>query len=240
MSSIVANIKRTLVSIKAAARSAQREEASVTLLAVSKTRPASEVREAFAAGQTQFGENYLQDALKKIDALQDLPVCWHFIGPIQSNKTRPVAEHFQWVHTIDRVKIAQRLSSQRPEQLPALNLCIQVNISAEANKSGVSEEEVEELAAAISELPRVRLRGLMAIPAAVLSPEEQRQTFQRMRHLLEKLQEKYPKLDTLSMGMSQDLEPAIQEGATMVRVGTAIFGLRSQGLNDALNDSRPQ
>ncbi len=200
------------------------------MLAVSKTRPAEDLRLAAAAGQHAFGENYLQEALDKMEALADLPQLeWHFIGPIQSNKTRPIAEYFQWVHSVDRLKVARRLNDQRPEDLPPLNICVQVNIDEEASKSGCHPGELDDLAAAISDLPRLSLRGLMAIPDPDQSEDALRASFHRLARALENLQ-KNPQvtgpLDTLSMGMSGDLELAIAEGATLVRVGTALFGPR--------------
>ncbi|WP_249975219.1 YggS family pyridoxal phosphate-dependent enzyme [Vreelandella olivaria] len=199
------------------------------LLAVSKTKPASMIRQAWQLGQREFGENYLQEALDKQAELSDLEdIVWHFIGPLQSNKTRPVAEHFCWVHSIDRLKIAQRLSEQRPEHLSPLNVCLQVNISHEASKSGVMPEEVKALAQAVATLPKLRLRGLMAIPAPADGLVAQRKPFSALHQLLVELQSELPEapLDTLSMGMSDDLEAAILEGATLVRLGTAIFGAR--------------
>ncbi len=213
--------------IRRACENANRSLDEVQLLAVSKTRSAEEVRQLHACGQAAFGENYLQEALDKIDALQDLPLEWHFIGPIQSNKTRPIAEHFDWVHSVDRLKVARRLSEQRPEGLPALNLCLQVNISGEASKSGCSPEELPELARAVAALPGIQLRGLMAIPEPETDPERQRATFARVRALMAALQPELPTLDTLSMGMSGDLDAAIAEGASIVRIGTALFGPRN-------------
>lgn len=203
-----------------------RSENSVALLAVSKTRSADEVRAAHAAGLNLFGENYLQEALDKIEQLQDLPLEWHFIGPIQSNKTRPIAEHFAWVHSVDRLKIAQRLSAQRPPEMAALNVCLQVNISREESKSGCLPEDTLELARQVSQLPHLRLRGLMAIPRATEDAALQHQAFADLRQLLEQLRQVLPELDTLSMGMSGDLDAAIVEGATLVRIGTALFGPR--------------
>jgi pyridoxal phosphate enzyme (YggS family) len=200
---------------------------AVRLLAVSKTFPAGAIRSAHACGQDAFGESYLQEAAAKMDALADLPLEWHYIGPLQSNKTRQVAELFSWVHAVDRLKIAERLSAQRPAQLPALNLCIQVNISGEASKAGVTPAQTLELALAISALPRLKLRGLMAIPEPATGFEAQRAPFHRLRELLTQLQAAGLQCDTLSMGMSADLEAAIAEGATIVRVGTAIFGQRA-------------
>lgn len=212
--------------IETACKQAGRPRDSVQLLAVSKTRSADEVRSAADQGLTHFGENYLQEALDKIEQLSDLELEWHFIGPIQSNKTRPIAEHFDWVHSVDRLKIGQRLSEQRPAGLEPLNICLQVNISREESKSGSDPDEALALAKALSELPGIRLRGLMAIPAATDDPEEQHRAFADLRQLLEKIRAELPDLDTLSMGMSGDLIPAIEEGATIVRIGTALFGPR--------------
>ncbi len=197
-------------------------------MAVSKTFPATAVREAAAGGQRDFGENYLQEALEKLDATADLPLIWHFIGPIQSNKTRPIAERFDWVHTVDREKIVRRLSEQRPETRGPLNVCIEVNVSGEATKSGVAPAAVPALARVVAALPRLRLRGLMAIPEPTADMDLQRQRFATLRELNESLVREGLALDTLSMGMSADLEAAIAEGATMVRVGTAIFGERNK------------
>jgi len=215
--------------IAQAACTAQRHAEDVALLAVSKTFSAAAVREAFQAGQNAFGESYLQEALDKIAELRDLPLEWHFIGPIQSNKTRAIAENFAWVHGVDRLKIAERLSAQRPKNLPPLNVCIQVNVSGESSKSGVSPGEVLELAHAVARLPQLRLRGLMAIPAPAEGLAAQRVPFARLRQLMQELIAQGLKLDTLSMGMSHDLEAAVLEGATIVRVGTAIFGQRNYG-----------
>ena len=205
----------------------RRPAESVGLVAVSKTFPATAVREAAAGGQRDFGENYLQEALEKLDATADLPLIWHFIGPIQSNKTRPIAERFDWVHTVDREKIARRLSEQRPETRGPLNVCIEVNVSGEATKSGVAPAAVPALARVVAALPRLRLRGLMAIPEPTADMDLQRQRFATLRDLNESLVREGLALDTLSMGMSADLEAAIEEGATLVRVGTAIFGART-------------
>lgn len=202
--------------------------ASVRLIAVSKTKPVSEVRVAIDAGQRDFGENYLDEAVVKIEQLAENHCRWHFIGSIQSNKTRHVAAHFDWAHCIDREKIARRLSQQRPEHLQALNVCIQVNIDNEARKSGVFDAETLVLADQIAQLPNIRLRGLMAIPSPSSDFEAQRRPFARMRALFEELRQTHRSMDTLSMGMSDDLRAAIAEGATMVRVGTAIFGTRPQ------------
>lgn len=207
-----------------ACRAARRPPESVRLLAVSKTFPAEAVRAAHAAGQTAFGESYLQEALAKQAALADLALEWHFIGPIQSNKTRPIAEHFAWVHGVDRLKIAQRLSEARPAGLPALNVCIQVNVSGEASKHGVAPDQAVDLARQVAGLPGLRLRGFMAIPRETDDPTQQCAQFASLRRLLEEAGGLG--LDTLSMGMSGDLEAAIMEGATIVRVGSAIFGKR--------------
>ena len=224
MSTIADNIIQVTSRIHAAALAAQRDAHSIGLLAVSKTKPAEAVREAFAAGIRDFGENYLQEALGKQLELADLPLIWHFIGPIQSNKTRAIAEHFDWVHSVDRLKIAQRLSEQRPAELPPLNICIQVNVSGEASKSGCTPADLPTLAQAISALPRLQLRGLMAIPEPTDDRVAQDAAFSTVNRLQASLG--LP-LDTLSMGMSHDLESAIAQGATWVRIGTALFGARN-------------
>lgn len=230
MSTIAHNLQAVDASIVAAAKAAGRPRDAVQLLAVSKTFPAEAVLEAVAAGQRAFGENYLQEALDKIDALaRALPgqaLEWHFIGPIQSNKTRPIAASFDWVHTVDRLKVAQRLSEQRPPQLGPLNICLQVNISGEASKSGVASAELDELARQVAQLPNLRLRGLMAIPQPQTDFALQRAAFAGLRALFERLRADGIALDTLSMGMSADMAAAIAEGATIVRVGSAIFGSR--------------
>jgi PLP dependent protein len=223
MSTIADNIALVSSRIHAATLAANRAENSVQLLAVSKTKPAQALREAYAAGLRDFGENYLQEALGKQLELADLPLIWHFIGPIQSNKTRAIAEHFDWVHSVDRLKIAQRLSEQRPADLPPLNICIQVNVSGEASKSGCTPDDLPALANAISALPRLRLRGLMAIPEPTEDRAAQDAAFAAVQRLQASLN--LP-LDTLSMGMSHDLESAIAQGATWVRIGTALFGAR--------------
>ncbi len=209
-----------------AARAAGRDPAAVTLVAVTKTQTAETIRLAATAGVTDFGENYLQEAAAKMDRLADLTLRWHFIGGIQSNKTRAIAERFDWVHGIDRFSIARRLSEQRPFHAPPLNLCIQVELVPEPNKGGVAPDEVGPLAAAAAELPRVRLRGLMCVPPPQAGPAAERAVFARLRTLLEELNAGGHKLDTLSMGMSGDFESAIAEGATVVRIGTALFGPR--------------
>jgi pyridoxal phosphate enzyme (YggS family) len=226
MSTIAENISTLGERIQAAAHAAQRDPASIGLLAVSKTKPADDLRQAHAAGLCDFGENYLQEALSKQLELADLPLIWHFIGPIQSNKTKAIAEHFAWVHSVDRLKIAQRLSEQRPPHLPPLNICIQVNVSGEASKSGCTPEDLPALAQAIAALPNVRLRGLMAIPEPTDDVKEQNAAFATVNNLQSALN--LP-LDTLSMGMSHDLEAAIAQGATWVRIGTALFGARDYG-----------
>ena len=223
MSTIADNILEVSSRIHAATLAANRAENSVHLLAVSKTKPAQDLREAYAAGLRDFGENYLQEALGKQLELADLPLIWHFIGPIQSNKTRAIAEHFAWVHSVDRLKIAQRLSEQRPAELPPLNICIQVNVSGEASKSGCTPADLPALADAISKLPRLKLRGLMAIPEPTEDRAAQDAAFAAVQSLQASLN--LP-LDTLSMGMSHDLESAIAMGATWVRIGTALFGAR--------------
>ena len=226
MSTIADNIGLVIQRIRAAADAVQRDASSIHLLAVSKTKPAQAVRDAYAAGLHDFGENYLQEALGKQADLTDLPLSWHFIGPIQSNKTRAIAENFAWVHSVDRLKIAQRLSEQRPTDLPPLNICIQVNVSGEASKSGCTPADLPALATAISALPRLKLRGLMAIPEPTEDRAEQDAAFATVRDLQASLN--LP-LDTLSMGMSHDLESAIAQGATWVRIGTALFGARDYG-----------
>ncbi|MBJ2288930.1 YggS family pyridoxal phosphate-dependent enzyme [Pseudomonas sp. MF5691] len=226
MSTIADNIGLVTERIRAAAKAVQRDETSVHLLAVSKTKPAQAVREAYAAGMRDFGENYLQEALGKQADLTDLPLSWHFIGPIQSNKTRAIAENFAWVHSVDRLKIAQRLSEQRPADLPPLNICIQVNVSGEASKSGCTPADLPALAEAIQALPRLKLRGLMAIPEPTDDRAQQDAAFAAVRDLQVSLD---LGLDTLSMGMSHDLESAIAQGATWVRIGTALFGARDYG-----------
>ena len=226
MSDIADNLARVRARVERAARAAGRPHATVAVLAVSKAHGPERVRAAYAAGQRLFGESYVQEALAKLDALSDLDADWHFIGPIQSNKTKLIATRFDWVHSIDRLKIAQRLSDQRPDDRPPLNVCLQVNVSGEASKSGSPPEQVAELAPALAALPGLRLRGLMAIPAPGPELGRQRAAFARVRLLLDGLNQAGLGLDTLSMGMSGDLEAAILEGATIVRVGTAIFGPR--------------
>jgi pyridoxal phosphate enzyme (YggS family) len=231
MSTIADNLQAVEATIAAAVAASGRARSMVQLLAVSKTFPAESVLEALAAGQRAFGENYLQEGIEKIAdvarAQPDVPVEWHFIGPIQSNKTRPIATNFAWVHTVERLKIAQRLSEQRPPELGPLNVCLQINISGEATKSGATAAELPELARQVAALPNLRLRGLMAIPEPQTDPALQRAAFAKLRLLAEGLRADGLMVDTLSMGMSADLEAAILEGATIVRVGSAIFGHRN-------------
>ncbi len=229
MTGIAHNLQHTRERIAAACAAAGRSTDGVTLLAVSKTFGAEAVREAHAAGQRAFGENYVQEALDKIAALADLraELEWHLIGPLQSNKTRVVAESFDWVHSVDRLKVAERLSAQRPENLPPLQVCLQVNVSGESSKSGVPPAEVAALAAQVARLPRLRLRGLMSIPEPAADFEAQRAPHRALQALLQELRQQGLALDTLSMGMSVDLEAAVAEGATIVRIGTAIFGGRT-------------
>lgn len=212
--------------IAEAAHQAGRDPRDILLVAVSKTFPAAAIAQVYAAGQRDFGENYVQEAFDKIAALSQLAIVWHFIGPIQSNKTRPIAEHFHWVHSVDRLKIAERLSAQRPAVSGALNVCLQVNVSGEASKSGCAPQEVVALAHAVARLPRLTLRGLMAVPEPTDDVHLQRTRFEMLAALQRQLQGSGLALDTLSMGMSGDLEQAVAAGATIVRVGTAIFGSR--------------
>ncbi|SME92700.1 MULTISPECIES: YggS family pyridoxal phosphate-dependent enzyme [unclassified Pseudomonas] len=226
MSTIADNLSALAARIASAAQAAGRDPASIQLLAVSKTKPASAIREIYAAGVRDVGENYLQEALTKQEALRDLPLIWHFIGPIQSNKTKAITEHFDWVHSVDRLKIAQRLSEQRPAALAPLNICLQVNVSGEDSKSGCAPGDLPALAAAVAKLPNLRLRGLMAIPEPTDDRAAQEAAFASLRTLQQRLG---LGLDTLSMGMSHDLEAAIAQGATWVRIGTALFGARDYG-----------
>ena len=224
---IAQNIKSIKSQIHDAEKKYARLSGSVQLLAVSKTRPKKDIYAALAENQQHFGENYLQDALSKIEEIDEPSIEWHFIGPIQSNKTRQIAENFQWVHTIDRLKIAQRFSEQRDSKQKPLNVCIQVNVSGEASKSGITPEETLSLAKQIAGLPNIQLRGLMTIPASSDDFEQQRKPFKLLRELKDEIQSKGIELDTLSMGMSNDMEAAIAEGSTMVRIGTSIFGARN-------------
>ena len=232
MTSIQHNLQQLRQRIRAAATQCGRDPEEVTLLAVSKTKPASALEEAIEAGQLAFGENYVQEGVEKIEALTAHPqVEWHFIGPLQSNKSRLVAEHFAWCHTVDRLKIAQRLNDQRPDSLPPLNVLIQVNISDENSKSGIMLEDLPELAQQVAALPRLQLRGLMAIPAPESDYARQLAVCQRMADAFRQLKQRYPDVDTLSLGMSDDMEAAIAAGSTMVRIGTAIFGARDYARN---------
>ena len=226
MQNIEKNLEKIRSQINAAAVQFDRDPDSVLLLAVSKKKPAGDIRLAYQSGQKDFGENYLQEAEEKMAELRDLDICWHFIGAIQSNKTRHIAEEFDWAHCIDRLKIARRLSDQRPAGRAPLNVCIQVNLDDEASKAGVSLDEVPQLAAAIDSLPGIRLRGLMSIPAPRDDFEAQRAAFARLAAALESLRQQGISCDTLSMGMTQDMTAAIAEGSTLVRIGTAIFGER--------------
>lgn len=226
MTTVASNLQNVKDRIVRVAQSIGRQPNEITLLAASKTNPADALREAWVAGQTIFGENYLQEALAKMPALADLPIEWHFIGPIQSNKTRRIAENFAWVHSVDRAKVADRLSKDRSESLPPLQVCLQVNVSGEDSKSGVEPEELAALAAHVVNLPHLRLRGLMAVPELTTATALQRSQFHLLRELYEQLKSDGYELDTLSMGMSEDMDIALAEGATMVRVGTAIFGPR--------------
>ncbi|MBI3222492.1 MAG: YggS family pyridoxal phosphate-dependent enzyme [Nitrosomonadales bacterium] len=226
MTTIASNLQAVRSALLDAAVAAGRNAEEVRLLAVSKTFPAEAIRAAFECGQRCFAESYVQEALDKIAILHDLPLEWHFIGPVQSNKTRAIAERFAWVHSVDRFRIAERLSEQRPAHLPPLQVCLQVNISGEASKHGVAPDAVDALAHDVAGLARLRLRGLMAIPAPSDAAEAQRASFVQLRMLFERLNRQGLQLDTLSMGMSHDFPAAIAEGATIVRIGTAIFGER--------------
>ncbi|EKN3735641.1 YggS family pyridoxal phosphate-dependent enzyme [Yersinia enterocolitica] len=231
MSTIEQNLQDVRAKIAAAARNCGRSPEEVTLLAVSKTKPVSAIEEAIAAGQYAFGENYVQEGVDKIHYFAESAHAslleWHFIGPLQSNKSRLVAENFAWCHTVDRLKIAQRLSAQRPPEMPALNILIQVNISDEQSKSGITLAELPALAASISELPHLHLRGLMAIPAPETDYQRQLAVFEQMNQAFLTLKASYPQMDTLSMGMTDDMAAAIAAGSTLVRIGTAIFGSRA-------------
>jgi len=236
MGSIADNLQAVRGRISSAARAASREPGAVSLLAVSKTHAPALIREAHAAGQRAFGENYVQEAEEKMAQLADLPLEWHLVGPLQSNKTRVVAERFQWVHTVDREKIARRLSEQRPPGLAPLEVLVQVNVSGEDSKSGVAPREAPALARAVAMLSRLRLRGLMAVPEPTADAQLQRARFRELRGIFESLRREGLALDTLSMGMSDDMEAAIAEGSTMVRIGTAIFGQRRAGGSSAPHD----
>lgn len=226
MENVARNLETVRARMEEAAQRAGRDPEGIRLLAVSKMQPVEALAEAWEAGQRDFGENYLQEALPKLDALADRAAHWHFIGALQSNKTRDVAERFDWVHTVDRESIAKRLSDQRPAELTPLHICLQVNVSGEGSKGGVAPERLPALAETVAALPRLRLRGLMAIPAPAKDPQAQRAPFRQLRELMETLNTQGHRLDTLSMGMSDDLEAAIAEGSTLVRIGTAVFGPR--------------
>ena len=226
MSTLASALQSVRARIDRAARAAGRGGSEIQLLAVSKTWPAPRLREAWQAGQRAFGENYAQEGVQKIGQLSDLTIEWHFIGPVQSNKTRALAENFAWVHSVDREKIAERLSAARPPELPPLNVCLQVNVSGEATKGGVAPADACALARAVARLPHMRLRGLMTLPQPEHDQEAQRKWFRMLREIRDRVAAEGIALDTLSMGMSDDLEAAILEGATIVRVGTAVFGPR--------------
>ncbi len=227
MSPIEQRLQRVRQRITDAEQRYGRAAGSVRLLAVSKTRPADDIRKTLAAGQQRFGESYLQEALSKIEALQGQAIEWHYIGRVQSNKTRPIAESFDWVHSIDKLKQARRLDQQRPASLPPLNICLQIKLSEEQTKGGLLADEAAGLVTEIAQMSRLRLRGLMTLPAPAHDLESQRRPFRQLRQLLEQMNAAGAALDTLSMGMSGDLEAAIAEGATLVRIGTAIFGPRN-------------
>lgn len=226
MQNIENNLAHIHHQIETAATVYNRKANSISLLAVSKKKPSSDLRSAYASGQRDFGENFLQEAQSKMRELADLNIVWHFIGPVQSNKTRALAESFDWVHCVDRRKVAERLSNQRPESMPPLNICIQVNIDHESSKSGIDPDNLIDFAEAIRDLPQIRLRGLMAIPAQRSNFELQREPFAKLKQSLHDLQQRGLECDTLSMGMSHDMLAAIAEGSTLVRIGTAIFGER--------------
>jgi len=223
---IESKLHSVLSRIQASALSHGRQASDIELLAVSKTQPADNLRKAYSAGQRHFGENYLQEAIEKKDVLADCQIIWHFIGAIQSNKTRVIAEHFSWVHSVDRLKIAQRLSEARTSEQTPLNICLQINISNEPTKAGLSLAELPEIAKQIQLLPNIKLRGLMALPAPNLDYDKQRNSFAKVKHAFNSLNQQGLALDTLSMGMSNDIEAAIAEGSTIVRIGSAIFGAR--------------
>jgi len=225
------SLDRVLNEIAEHERSHSRAAGSVTLLAVSKTKPASLVRDAAEHGQTAFGENYIDEGIEKIAALKDLSLTWHYIGHIQSNKTKPLATHYDWVQSVDRLKIAKRLAEHRPDDLPPLNICIQLNIDDEETKSGCTPDDLHELATWVEAAPKLTLRGLMAIPAPREEFAAQREVFAQLNQIFRQLQSAFPSVDTLSMGMSGDMPAAIAEGATMVRIGTAVFGARVKPAN---------
>ncbi len=236
--SIKENLRRIEQQIEDATQEAKRTVNSVTLLAVSKAHKINKIEEAFKAGQKTFGESYLSEALPKIEALQQLEIEWHFIGPVQSNKTKALAEHFDWVQSVDRVKIARRLNDQRPEQLQPLNVTAQIDLFNEQSKQGASDAEIFDLLAFINEQPRLKLRGIMSIPPKQTSPEAQKQQFDAIFTLFKKAKQQFPDMDTLSMGMSGDMITAIASGSTMVRVGTALFGQRPDNWKQQLKGNQ--
>lgn len=228
MSTPAERLKKVQLSIHKAAKKACRQIDDIRLIAVSKTKPAGDIEQIYQAGQRDFGENYLQEAVDKVTQLAHLAdIKWHFIGAIQSNKTRPIAEYFDWVHSVERIKIARRLGEQRPADKTPLNICLQVNICNEENKAGIALDEAAELAKEVSQIRNIRLRGLMAIPLNTTDPKQQQYHFRQLKNCLDHLNKTGLQLDTLSMGMSNDMDAAIAEGATMIRIGTAIFGERS-------------
>jgi len=232
MSKIAERIQNIRAQIEQTCHQANRDPDTVTLIAVSKTFPADAIAEAFSQGQAVFGESYVQEAVQKVDALRHLDITWHFIGPLQSNKTRPVAERFHWVHSVDREKIAQRLNDQRPATLAPLNVCIQVNVSNDPAKGGVLLNQVKSMAETIDQLPNLQLRGLMAVPALDLEESLQRRQFESLRAAVDELAKQYPSVDTLSLGMSADWPLAVASGSTMIRVGSSIFGPRQYPTGD--------
>ena len=232
MSKIAERIQNIRAQIEQTCHQAKRDPDTVTLIAVSKTFPADAIAEAFSQGQAVFGESYVQEAVQKVDALRHLDITWHFIGPLQSNKTRPVAERFHWVHSVDREKIAQRLNDQRPATLAPLNVCIQVNVSNDPAKGGVLLNQVKSMAETIDQLPNLQLRGLMAVPALDLEESLQRRQFESLRAAVDELAKQYPSVDTLSLGMSADWPLAVASGSTMIRVGSSIFGPRQYPTGD--------
>lgn len=228
MSRIAQNLANISQRVEAAAHAVGRDPHDIAILAVSKTHSAAKIREAYAAGLTRFGESYVQEAIPKIQALSELPLEWHYIGPIQSNKTRDIAEHFAWVHSVDRLKIASRLNEQRPKELKPLNICVQINISLETSKSGIVQQALHEFVAQLRSLRRLKLRGLMAIPQKTADQRQQRALFADLRRMFDDLNQEGYQLDTLSMGMTDDLEAAVMEGSTLLRIGTGLFGARSK------------
>ena len=223
---IAYNLDKVLQRIDESVNKLPNKNAQVALLAVSKTRSWEKILQAYEQGQRHFGESYVQESIEKINKLKDYDICWHFIGPIQSNKTNKIAQHYDWVHSVDRVKIAQRLSDQRPDNMPPINVCVQLNISNEDSKSGAGVEQLLELAQIIDKLPNLTLRGLMAIPQKLSDYDSQTKTFAELHNYYQQMRKQFDTVDTLSMGMSQDLEAAIAEGSNMVRIGTDIFGPR--------------